>query len=202
MVALIGWLVVTSASAQRDPAQHDDHAHHSQAAAGTSYSRVVEAYEPPPVTLVDRSGEAVLFSEAVRHDGPLLLQFIFTTCPAVCPVLSGTFAAARDGLPPEVRMVSISIDPEQDTPARLRDYADRFRAGTDWRFLTGSRHDVVRVQKAFAAYRSNKMQHQPLTFLRPAAAAHWVRLDGFLSAADLVVEVEKASKVSLEPGRG
>ncbi|MFY9826559.1 MAG: SCO family protein, partial [Thermoanaerobaculia bacterium] len=119
------------------------------------------------------------------------LQFIFTTCPSICPVLTATLAAAREELGNEVRLVSISIDPEFDTPARLRDYARRFTAGPGWRFLTGSRDDVAAVQKAFDAYRPNKMQHEPLTFLRAGPGEPWVRLAGPITPAELVAEVRR-----------
>lgn len=161
------------------PAEHEHHA---------AYSRSVGRYAPPDVTLTDMGGRRLPLSEALG-DGPVLLQFIFTTCPTVCPILSSKLADAQDRLP-EARMVSISIDPEHDTPARLREYARRFGAGPRWRFLTGSLEDVVAVQKAFGVYRSDKMQHEPSTFLR-AAPGPWVRLTGDAGADELVAELRK-----------
>jgi protein SCO1/2 len=152
---------------------------------------VVASYDPPDVTLVDMTGTAVALRSVLNHAGPVLLQFIFTTCPTTCPVLSEVFAVAQDTLGPElhnVRMVSISIDPEHDTPARLQEYAQRFRAKQQWRFLTGKRAAIVAVQKAFEASWTNKMRHAPRTYMRAAFDAPWVRLDGFVSATDLVAE--------------
>ena len=172
-------------------AAHADHQHHHQTPAPEQYTRVVASYDPPDVTLVDMTGTAVALRSVLNHAGPVLLQFIFTTCPTVCPVLSEVFAAAQDTLGPEannVRMVSISIDPEHDTPARLQEYAQKFRAKQQWRFLTGKRQDIVAVQKAFEAYWTNKMRHEPRTYLRAAPDAPWVRLDGFVSATELVAE--------------
>ena len=168
-----------------------DHQHHQQTLAPERYARVVASYNLPDVTLVDMTGTEVALSAVLNHTGPVLLQFIFTTCPTVCPVLSEVFAAAQNTLGPEldsVRMVSISIDPEHDTPARLREYAQKFRAKPQWRFLTGKRADIVAVQKAFEAYWTNKMRHEPRTYLRAARDAPWVRLDGFMSATELVAE--------------
>ncbi|HEX6862854.1 MAG TPA: SCO family protein [Thermoanaerobaculia bacterium] len=159
------------------------HEHHD---APDRYTRSVAEHALPDVTLVDMDGQRVPLP-AVLGDGPVLLQFIFTTCPTVCPILSSTFAGAQDRLP-DVRMVSITIDPEHDTPGRLREYARRFRAGPQWKFFTGSLDDVVAVQKAFGVYRSDKMQHEPSTFLR-AAPGPWVRLTGHAGADDLVAEL-------------
>ena len=171
------------------PGQAEEgHEHH--AAAPERYTRSVARYQIPDVTLVDTNGSRVPLRAELDRKGPLLLQFMFTTCATVCPVLTGTFAAARERLQ-DVHIVSISIDPEQDTPARLREYAGRFHAGRQWRFLTGRLEDVVAVQNAFDAYRGDKMRHLPLTFLRASPREPWVRLDGFLSAAELDAEVRR-----------
>ena len=88
-------------------------------------------------------------------------------------------------------MVSITIDPEHDTPARLADYARKYEAGKQWRFLTGDLEDVRTVQKAFDVYRANKMWHEPFSFLRAAPQEPWVRLGGFMSAAELAAEIRQ-----------
>ena len=178
--------------------QHDRHEGHGTKPAAPRYTRAFAAYAPPDVTLTDADGKRVKLSSALGGDGPVMLQFIFTTCPAVCPVMSATFAAAQARLGPEsekVRMVSISIDPEHDTPERLREYARRFKAGPRWLFLTGGAEEITSVRKAFDAYPGdNKMRHQPLTFLRRSGGKPWVRLDGLTSAAQLVGEYERLTQ--------
>jgi protein SCO1 len=86
----------------------------------------------------------------------------------------------------QVQMVSVSIDPEHDTPARLRQYAARFGAGSQWRFHTGSAESVDAVQRAFNVYRPDKMGHTPVTFVRPRASRQWVRLDGYATPDELI----------------
>ena len=85
-------------------------------------------------------------------------------------------------------MISITIDPEQDTPERLKEYAGRFKAESGWLFLTGSIDNIIATQKAFDAYRGDKMNHVPLTFLRSTQDGSWVRLEGFASANEVVAE--------------
>ena len=173
--------------------------------ASARYTRIVAHYEVPDVTLVSMHGTRIAFASALKQDGPVMLEFIFTTCPTICPVMSSTFSAAQSKLGADlakVRMISISIDPEHDTPERLRQYASRFRAGPQWLFLTGKTEDIVSVQKAFEAYRGNKMNHEPLTFLRAAPNAPWVRLDGLMSATQLVDEYKRLCvKPDAELGR-
>ncbi len=183
-----------SPAASRTP-QHE-HSQHEPPA--PSYTRTLAAYAPPDVTLTDASGAKVKLSSLLERDGPIMLQFIFTTCPTVCPVMSATFSAAQSRLGPnaeKVTLVSISIDPEHDTPERLREYARRFKAGPRWLFFTGDAQDIVSVRKAFDAYAGdNKMRHQPLTFIRASPGRPWLRLDGLTSAAQLVGEYERLTQ--------
>lgn len=168
----------------------EDHQQYQRA----SYSLSVESYKLPDVTLVDMTGASVSLASVLNHRGPVLLQFIFTTCPTICPVMSATIATAQDKLRPKLkalRIISITIDPEHDTPARLREYAREFKAGPQWLFLTGREEDIVAVQEAFDAYRGSKMHHRPLTFLRASPEKPWVRVDGLMSAAELVAECER-----------
>ena len=87
------------------------------------------------------------------------------------------------------RMVSLSIDPEHDTPARLSAYAQQYGAGPQWSFYTGTVEASIAVQKALDAYRGDKMNHSPLTLLRAAPGTRWVRLDGFATPDELLREV-------------
>ncbi len=190
---------------QRSDGGHIHHAAHdnptSQAANGQakmpSYTRTVGDYAPPTVNLTDSQGSEVTLSELLSHDQPILMQFIFTSCATICPLMSATFArgqsaltATRDGY----RMLSISIDPEYDTPKRLAAYAKKNRAGDHWTFLTGSQDDIGQVMRAFnVLYQSdNKMYHRPYTFLRARSDSPWIRIDGFLTVSELVAEYSEA----------
>jgi protein SCO1/2 len=172
----------------------DPHAHHRHMLESKAYSRSERYYDLPDLAVVDMNGESSSLLEEISTDQPMMLNFIFTTCTTICPVMSATFAQVQEGLGAgrgQVRMVSISIDPEHDTPERLHAYAARFKAGSQWQFLTGSREDIVAIQKAFDAYRGTKANHVPLTFLRASAGTPWVRLEGLASASDVIREYEK-----------
>lgn len=169
----------------------DPHAHHRHMMDQKGYRRSTHNYDIPPLVLVDKDNNKVSINEALAADEPVMLNFIFTTCTTICPVLSATFAQVQRELGDEadqVKMISISIDPEYDTPERLRDYAVRFKAGPQWQFYTGSSDDIVTIQKAFDAYRGSKANHEPLTFLHVPADPQWVRVNGLASAADVVKE--------------
>lgn len=172
--------------------EHDHHMHAMHDAASGVYTRSVSAYQIPDVMLVDMSGAAVSLRNVLDGNDPVMLNFIYTTCTAICPVMSATFSGVQDQLGAEskkVRMVSISIDPENDTPAKLRAYANKYHAGPQWKMLTGSAENSIAVQRAFDAFRGDKMNHSPATFIRAGGANQpWVRLEGFASAEDIIKE--------------
>ena len=176
-----------------DHSQHngDEHARHRAMMNQEGFERKQASYQLPDVTLIDQSGKKVSTVELLGGDDPLMLNFIFTSCTTICPVLSATFSQLQKKYGSEingVRMISMTIDPEYDTPEKLREYAQRFHARTGWTFLTGDRDDIVVVLKAFDAYRRDKMNHIPLTFLRHSTDTSWVRLEGFPGANDLLKE--------------
>jgi protein SCO1/2 len=91
-----------------------------------------------------------------------------------------------------VHLVSISIDPENDTPKVLMEYLKRYRAKPGWDFLTGSRADIDKVMYAFNAYIPNKMSHYPLTLIRTPSDGKWIRIFGLLSSSEFLEETRKA----------
>lgn len=153
--------------------------------------RTVARYTAPDVTLRDQNNERVRLSELLSEDRPAALQFIFTSCSTLCPVLTATMAQAEDELvamSEDIRLISISIDPEHDTPERLNEYSGMHQAGPNWTFLTGSFDDILQVVRAFdAVYESNnKMYHKPFTYLRSGAEEPWLRIEAILSAGELI----------------
>jgi protein SCO1/2 len=155
-------------------------------------TRTAVEYKVPAVTLVRDDGKTVSFPQEIDDGKPVVLNFIFTTCGTICPVMSQMLSQLQDRLGParaSVHLVSISIDPEQDRPARLTEYAKKFHAGLEWRHYTGTTQASLAVQRAFDAYRGDKMNHTPVTFLRGRPGSPWLRLDGFATPDELVDEV-------------
>lgn len=144
------------------------------------------------IFLVDATGRSVSLAEELAEPGPVFVNFVFTSCPTVCPVMSATFARLEDRLESDgigARLLSVSIDPLHDTPERLRDYGDRHGAGAHWRLFTGTPEASEAAQKAFGVWRGDKMNHVVATFVRPAAGESWLRVDGFASPGDLAAKI-------------
>jgi protein SCO1/2 len=202
---------VTGASLLSAAAWADDHAASDPVAAvqdqhqmsGDADVRRTEAqYVIPDVTLLRDDGKQVNLPAELDDGRLLVVNFIYTSCTTICPMNSqvfeqfqGDLGAARKS----VHLVSISIDPEQDTPAHLRKYAAQFHAQHGWDHYTGKLADITAVQRAFGAYRGDKMSHTPLTLMRSSPGKPWVRFDGFARADDLMTERKQwdASPASL-----
>lgn len=166
----------------------DSHAQHQHMMKDEA-KRSMAHYELPEVRLVREDGKSVSLPEELDDGRPVIMNFIFTSCTAICPVSTRIFSVLQDGLGSErdkVHMVSISIDPEQDTPSALKKYADKYGAGPTWHFYTGTASASVAAQRAFDVYRGDKMNHTPVTLLRAAPGRPWLRIDGFASADELL----------------
>ena len=101
-------------------------------------------------TLVDHNGSEYMFSDATEEI--VVVSFLFTRCPDVCPVLTQNLKFVQETLPAEledkVGFVSITLDPKYDTPEVLSDYMEMH--GVDWPHLTGPVDDVKDVWSVFA----------------------------------------------------
>jgi protein SCO1/2 len=159
------------------------------------YIRTVENYVVPDVTLVNQDGKRVKIRSLLNSKKVVVVDFIYTTCTTICPVLSAEFVDLQDTLGPDsgnVHLVSISIDPENDTPKKMKEYLKRYDAKPGWDFLSGTRDDILRVIKAFNAYTPSKMAHLPLAILYSPADRNWVRIYGFIGSSDMLAEYRKA----------
>jgi protein SCO1/2 len=152
-------------------------------------TKSIRNYAIPAVRLVRDDGKVVSLPDEMDDGRPIVLNFIFTTCSSICPVMSSALAQFGRRLGADaskVHLMSISIDPEQDTPARLREYARKFHAGREWQHYTGTLDASVAAQRAFDVYRGAKMSHNAVTLMRAAPGKPWLRIEGFVTPDALV----------------
>lgn len=111
----------------------------------------------PNIPLVTQDGKAVKFFDDVIKDRVVAVNFIFTSCTDSCPLETARLLEVQkllgDRLGKDVFFYSISIDPETDTPAVLKDYAAKFGIDTrGWTFLTGKRDDITLLRQRLGLY--------------------------------------------------
>jgi protein SCO1/2 len=129
--------------------------------------------EAPDFTLITQGGERLALADL--YGKVVLVNFIYTSCPDVCPVATAKFRRIQElvrarGVARQVYLLSISADPAVDTPAVLEDYGRRHGADfASWAFLTGPAAQVARVWDRFGvvavARGRGDIDHTSMTFL-------------------------------------
>lgn len=162
-------------------------------ACGTRAARV-DDFPMQGFQLVDQEGRSV------RLDGPfapgkaVVLTFMYTTCTTVCPEVGASLADLQAQLGEasgKVRLVSVTLDPANDTPQAMKDYLGRFRARPGWDFYTGSPDELRRLRRTFTQHVPGEGPIMPAYFLRSPRDGKWVRLAGRMSPSEFLAACRK-----------
>lgn len=117
------------------------------------------------------------------------VNFIFTTCSSVCPLMGVRFAQTQQLLrdsAADVSLISISIDPSTDTPERLQAWSEKMHAAPGWTLVTGAKPDIDTLVKSLGASTVDPASHAPLTIvIDDKHGGPWQRLDGLTDPAVL-----------------
>lgn len=150
-----------------------------------SFTRSTATYNVPDVAVIRQDGKKLSFIKELDDGRPVVMSFVFVSCSAICPMLTHVMSKLQTKLDQDkqqAHLISISIDPESDTPAKLTEYAKKFGADPGWDFYTGTRAVSLSLQKAFNTYRGDKMNHTAVILMRSKPGQPWLRVEGFLSA--------------------
>ncbi|MHC4088778.1 MAG: SCO family protein [Planctomycetota bacterium] len=146
-------------------------------------------------SLRDQDGRNVKFVSDVIADRIVIMNFIYTTCTTACPVLSAIFqrvqAKLGSKLGKDVVIVSVSVDPNTDTPRRLKAYAKKLKARSGWIFLTGGEHVVDKVLEGLGAYSQDFTAHPNMTLIGDGRAEEWTRMYGFANPNHILAQVDQ-----------
>jgi protein SCO1/2 len=157
----------------------------------------------PDTPLVDEQGRKVHFRSDVVHDRVVAIQLIFTTCGTICPPLGANFGKLRkllgDRAGRDVQLISLSVDPQADTPERLKAWATQFGYGPGWTLLTGAEEDVRALRKALRVDSGDKSSHSPLVLVGNPTTGKWTRAYGLAAPATLVTAIDEVAKNPVSP---
>jgi len=136
----------------------------------------------PNVPLITQTGKTVRFYDDLVKGKSVAINVIYTRCTDRCPLETAKLAQVQRLLGrrvgTDIFFYSISIDPEWDTPAVLREYAEKYRVGPGWLFLTGKRDDIAAVQKKLGLYSrtdaSNPDGHLPSLMIGNEPSGQWM----------------------------
>lgn len=185
---------VSTWSQAADHSKHQDHSAHLKMMSKTHFKVSDVSYVIPNEILLNESGSKIELKKILNQQQPIALNFIFTTCSTICPIMTATFAQMRRQLgkaSEQVQLVSITIDPEYDRPEVLKSYAAKFGVSEGWTFLTGEGNSINQVLRSFDVYAGSKMNHQPITLFKNPKSPTWIRLDGLASGKEMANLVKK-----------
>ena len=142
------------------------------------------------VELVDQDGRKLKFYTDVLKGKVVAINTFFTTCTSICPPMNRNFEkmqeAVGDRLGKDVFLVSISVDPETDTPTRLKEYSKRFHAKPGWLFLTGKKENVDWALYKLGQYVEAKDDHTSIFIIGNEAKGLWKKAFGLAKAEELI----------------
>jgi protein SCO1 len=158
-------------------------------ARASDYTQRLQEVSPvPSMRLVTREGRAQGLSSELDSGDVVVLNFFFTSCSSFCSTQTATLAELQKRLAQrqkKVRFVSLSIDPDSDTPEVIRKFVSPFGIAPGWQFYTGRFDDLLALQKHFDVYRGSKAAHAPVVLIRSAPGAKWLRIEGYPDVAVL-----------------
>lgn len=149
------------------------------------------------VELIDQHGRKLRFYSDVLKGKTVVINALFTTCTNVCPPISRNFVRIQEALGErlgkDVFLVSITVDPVNDTPEKLKEYAQKFHARAGWWFLTGTKENIDQALYKLGQYVQDKNSHKTIILIGNEATGLWKKAFGLASAEDLIKLVEEVS---------
>ena len=192
---------VTAGSADHEHHQHeaiaegeaDPHAHHKAMLNKPAEPARSTEVDLRDLMLVDQDGRQVKFVSDVIGDRIVVMDFVYTSCTTICPVLSALFGQVQgklgDHLGEDVILVSVSVDPTRDTPQRLKAYAARHQARPGWIWLTGPKTTMDDVLDGLGAYSPDFENHPSMVLVGDGRTGEWSRFFGFPSPDRIMDQV-------------
>jgi protein SCO1/2 len=142
----------------------------------------------PDAVLLNERGEKVRFYSDLVKGKTVAINTIFTTCTTICPLMGANFAKVRKliGERPDIRLISVSIDPVLDTPERLVSWQRGFGpAAPGWTLVTGDRAEVLTLLKALQVFTPDKLDHEPVVLMGGDGSSEWSRASALMTAPEL-----------------
>jgi len=163
-------------------------------------ARVAKAREYfTDLPVITQDGETLRFYTDVLADQIVVVSLFYSNCDGACPLTNAKLAELqellRDQLGHGVRFLSITLDPERDTPDVLKEYATKFEAQDGWLFLTGKKEDLKKITYRLGQTDPMFEAHQTYFMVGNVNRAHWTRVMPNLPATAIAQQVQLMTQV-------
>lgn len=147
------------------------------------------------VVLKDQDGKDVRFYSDLLQGKIVIINSFFASCHGSCPVMSAAFrkiqAAVGDRLGRDVHLISITVDPETDTPEQLRRFAKAASAQPGWHFVTGEKANVQKALQKLGLLTDTKETHTAIVLIGNEPRGVWKKAFGLAASDEIVKLVEE-----------
>ncbi|SJM95909.1 Electron transporter protein (fragment) [Crenothrix polyspora] len=144
----------------------------------------------PDVAVVDQMNQPLHFYRDLLKGKVVAISFIYAACTTFCPLTGVVFSKAQQSLRGQlgksVQLVSISLDPANDTPDQLAAWGKKFNAQAGWSLVTGHQESIEQLLKAFNVALTAKEDHPPVLVVGDTTTNQWVWINSLVSAEQLV----------------
>ena len=146
------------------------------------------------VVLVNQNGEKMRFYSDLLQGKVVIINSFFATCAGSCLPLTRNLEKLQQGLGArlgkDVYILSISVDPEVDTPANLKAYAKKLNAKPGWYFLTGDKESVDFALKKIGHFVDNRENHLNIFIIGNERTGLWKKAFGLAKSDELMKVVD------------
>ena len=166
VVSLTIALTIQTASAQKK-----DHSRHIHPPPTASSAKALPPPELsiPDVEVFDQDGRKQNFYADLVKDKVVIINFVFTSCKVTCPLSGANFSKLQtllgERLGRDVFLISVSTDPETDSPDKLKAWGERFKAKAGWTLITGESKEVARLLRVLKGDGLDKDYHAPSLYM-------------------------------------
>ena len=154
----------------------------------------------PDVKILNQDGQQLKFYTNLVKGKLVIINFIYTSCTDICPLLGDNFAKLQgllgDRLGKDVYLLSISTDPETDSPAKLKVWSERFKPKTGWTFVTGEKTAMRALLVALTGSQPRRGYHTPVALLVNDDKGAWHRTYGLESPTTLIKMLDALTEMS------
>lgn len=197
MIALaLCWMAVPVCAAQ-------DHQHHNHAKSEgqAKETPITNKMMIPDTSVIDQDGRKLNFYTDLVKGKSVAINFIFTTCTTICPPLAATFVKvqklAGEQSGKDFHLISITVDPATDTPARLKAWSEKFSPAKGWTIVTGNKQDIDNLLKSLGGFSASIQDHSPTVLIGNDEKGIWTRAYGLAPPAKLLEVIQSATKGSI-----
>jgi protein SCO1 len=146
----------------------------------------------PNLPVVTQDGKTVRFYDDLIKGKIVVISFIFTSCTDFCPLTTARMLQVEERLGDlvgrDIFFYSITVDPENDTPEKLKEYAEAYSTGPGWRFVTGKPEDIRIVLSKLGERRRSLNEHRNDIVIGNDATGEWSK-DSLFGNLDRLVMV-------------